>query len=373
MLDADKQSHCNGCEKHGDVCRFFPSLWDDNVLEYTYDQTIAGCPEEQAKNSEGECSRECFRCMELGWCVRGKHVSTAQIDHPRFARCQQCTCEGHVISEIAKTKKPWRQCRCEVRNDEFNFYESRIPYVAHHRTKIPQGVSIPEDNRIKFRVLDNIDDTMKSMEEAMEAQNDAVAALTRASVCGSKNVAPSNPNRRCANLRIQLSAVFSVGWGGSSKAITNFCDNMINAHAKIEVSTSANYLFVGSIDPRFKKENTENIIWDVVIGGSALEDKKKQNVITRKVPELLLSFRPPMIPLLIELYVVFEREAREPHFHPSFTHVSHSCHLHYSKYSSRITLSYHIRSLITMRLEYYEIRSNTGTIAVQCGSSQDES
>ena len=207
----------------------------------------------------------------------------------------------------------------------------------------------------------------------MEAQNDAVAALTRPSVCGSKNVAPSNPNRRCANLRIQLSAVFSVGWGGSSKAITNFCDNMINAHAKIEVSTSANYLFVGSIDPRFKKENTENIIWDVVIGGSALEDKKKQNVITRKVPELLLSFRPPMIPLLIELYVVFEREAREPHFHPSFTHASHSCHLHYSKYSSRITISYHIRSLITMRLEYYEIRSNTGTIAVQCGSSQDES
>ena len=133
MLDADKQSHCNGCEKHGDICRFFPSLWDDNVLEYTYDQTIAGCPEEQAKNSEGECSRECFRCMELGWCVRGKHVSTAQIDHPRFARCQQCTCEGHVISEIAKTKKPWRQCRCEVRNDEFNFYESRIPYVVFER------------------------------------------------------------------------------------------------------------------------------------------------------------------------------------------------------------------------------------------------
>ena len=29
-------------------------------------------------------------------------------------------------------------------------------------------------------------------------------------------------------------------------------------------------------------------------------------------------------------YVVFEREAREPHFDPSFTHITHSCHLHYS-------------------------------------------
>ena len=225
-----------------------------------------------------------------------------QKDHPRFARCQQCTCEGHVISEVAKTQKPWRECRCEVKNDEFNFYESRIPYVAHHRTKIPQAVSVPQNHRIEFRVLDNIDDTMKSMETALEAQNDAIAALTRPTVCGTKNVAPSNPNRRCANLRIQLSAVFSVGWGGSSKAISNFCDNMLNAHGKIEVSTAANYLFVGSIDPRFRRENTENIIWDVVIGGSALEDEKEQNVVTRVLPELLLSFRPPMIPLLIELY-----------------------------------------------------------------------
>ena len=29
-------------------------------------------------------------------------------------------------------------------------------------------------------------------------------------------------------------------------------------------------------------------------------------------------------------YVVLEREAREPYFHPTFTHITHSCHLHYS-------------------------------------------
>ena len=29
-------------------------------------------------------------------------------------------------------------------------------------------------------------------------------------------------------------------------------------------------------------------------------------------------------------YVVFEREAREPHFHPSLTHSTRVCHLHNS-------------------------------------------
>jgi hypothetical protein len=206
------------------------------------------------------------------------------------------------VNPMTKSKAPWRVCKCEVKNDDFNFYESRQPYVPVYRTKIPQAIQkTPE--RMSFRVLENIDDTMKTMNEAMEDQNEAVAALTKPSLCGSKTVTPSNPNRRCASLRIEASVKFTVGWGSSSNSITTFCDALEKAHGSIAISSAVNFLFIGSVDPRFRQENTENIIWDVVLGGDIVEAQKEKNMnaVTKLLPELALSFKPPLIPVLIEL------------------------------------------------------------------------
>ena len=42
---------------------------------------------------------------------------------------------------------------------------------------------------------------------------------------------------------------------------------------------------------------------------------------------------------LLSLYVVFEREAREPLFHTSLTHSTHSCHLHISTHSCHLHIA----------------------------------
>lgn len=213
------------------------------------------------------------------------------------------------MSEIAKTKEPWRPCKCEVKNDDFNFFESRQPYVASHRTKLP-AATIDESGKMKFRILENIDDTLKSITDAIEDQSSTINSLLKPTLCGSKNVAPTNPNRRCANLRLELSVSFKVGWGSASGSVTTFCEAMEKAHAKFETTLAASsFLFIGSVDPRFREENTENIVWDMILGGSIVE--APQNLtsgslsvmakIKNAIPELLMSFKPPGLPLLFEL------------------------------------------------------------------------
>ena len=49
------------------------------------------------------------------------------------------------------------------------------------------------------------------------------------------------------------------------------------------------------------------------------------------------------------LYVVFECD------HPSLAHSTHLCHLHNEDHSSNSSEGSHIHSLITVRLNYYEI------------------
>ncbi len=93
-----------------------------------------------------------------------------------------------------------------------------------------------------------------------------------------------------------------------------------------------------------------------LIGTLIVSSRDSANVVDAKPTdvdkEIVLLFA--SLNELSSLYVVFEREARESLFDSSFTHVTHSCNLHYSKYSPpRITISYHIHSLIKMRLEYY--------------------
>ena len=61
-------------------------------------------------------------------------------------------------------------------------------------------------------------------------------------------------------------------------------------------------------------------------------------------------------------YVVFECEAREPHFDPSFTHVTHELEGEARELQSHHSLIYHIHSLLTMRLDCDEnSNTNTGT------------
>jgi ABC-type Mn2+/Zn2+ transport system ATPase subunit len=62
--------------------------------------------------------------------------------------------------------------------------------------------------------------------------------------------------------------------------------------------------------------------------------------------------------LWLDEYVVFECEAREPHFDPSFTHITHEIEREAREVQSHHSLIYHIHSLLTMRLDCDE-NSNT--------------